>query len=65
MINYDNLTSQTNDKPIQKLNGVNATLRRNEQVTLLRTAERVPSSSVFPQQVDRDVGMMLTAVRST
>ena len=64
MINYDNLTSQTNDKSIQKLNKANATRRRNEQATLLRTALYAFSSSVFRQNWQR-CRMMLTAVRQT
>ena len=51
MINYDNLTSQMNDKSIQKLNEANATQRRNEQAILLRTAVYASSSSVFRQKL--------------
>ena len=63
MINYDSLTSQMNDKSIQKLNEANATQRRHEQA-ILRTTMYASVLSVF-QQNRQKCRVMLTAVRQT
>ena len=63
MINYDNLTSQMNDKSIQKLNEAIATQRRHEQA-ILRTTLYASVLSVF-QQNRQKCRVMLTAVRQT